>query len=148
MLSALQAALADLKEILESARENAIDRKDVPGKMFLPAVEVYKKLFNELHVKTTEEYKEKIFQVNDEEVKVAIQQFENLEKEWNGVLATLDPEIECEASKTLTTGGFLTEPVKLQNVSTGDITDIKSVLQHQVLLTFTSFSFDIFPDPH
>jgi len=116
MLSALQAALADLKEILESARENAIDRKDVPGKMFLPAVEVYKKLFNELHVKTTEEYKEKIFQVNDEEVKVAIQQFESLEKEWNGVLATLDPEIECKASKTLTTGGFLTEPVKLQNV--------------------------------
>jgi len=79
MLSALQAALADLKEILES-RENAIDRKDVPGKMFLPAVEVYKKLFNELHVKTTEEYKEKIFQVNDEEVKLAIQQFESLEK--------------------------------------------------------------------
>jgi len=116
MLSALQAALADLKEILESARENAIDRKDVPGKMFLPAVEVYKKLFNELHVKTTEEYKEKIFQVNDEEVKVAIQQFESLEKEWNSFLATLDPEIECEASKTLTTGGFLTEPVKLQNV--------------------------------
>ena len=67
MLSALQAALADLKEILESARENAIDRKDVPGKMFLPSVEVYKKLFIELHVKTTEEYKEKIFQVNDEE---------------------------------------------------------------------------------
>ena len=47
---------------------------------------------------------------------MAIQQFESLEKEWNGVLATLDPEIECKASKTLTTGGFLTEPVKLQNV--------------------------------
>jgi len=116
MLSALQAALADLKEILKSARENAIDGKDVPGKMFLPAVEIYKKLYDDLHVKTTEEYKEKIFQVNDEEVKVTIQQLESLEKEWNGVLATLDPEIECKASKTLTEGGFLTEPVKLQNV--------------------------------
>jgi len=145
MLSALRAALADLKEILKSARENAIDGKDVPGKMFLPAVEIYKKLYDDLHVKTTEEYKEKIFQVNDEEVKVTIQQLESLEKEWNGVLATLDPEIECNASKTLTEGGFLTEPVKLQNVSTGENTDIKSVLStssatyiHFILLRYLS----------
>jgi len=73
--------------------------------------------------------------------------FSNLKalKSWNRFLATLDPEIECEASKTLTTGGFLTEPVKLQNVSTGDITDIKSVLStssatyvHFILLRYLS----------
>ena len=60
MLPILQTALDKLEDLLDTAKNTAVAGEDVPGKMFLPAVAVYKQLYEDLGVKTTEEYDAKL----------------------------------------------------------------------------------------
>ena len=66
MVLSLQTALDKLEDILESAKNNSVTRDDVPGKMFIPGVGVYKDLYDDLGVKTTEEFIAKVSSTADD----------------------------------------------------------------------------------
>ena len=67
MLHILQTGVDKLEDLLDTAKTTAVAGEDVPGKMFLPAVAVYKQLYEDLAVKTTEEYDAKLSSTADEE---------------------------------------------------------------------------------
>ena len=58
--AAIEAAVASLENLLEDAKLQNVSAPEVPGKMFLPAVAVYKKMFEILDIDTVEEFEEKI----------------------------------------------------------------------------------------
>ena len=61
----LQTAFVKLKSVLDSARNSQISGEDVPGQMFLPAVDIFKELYDNLAVKTTEEFDTIVSSVDD-----------------------------------------------------------------------------------
>ena len=60
LLPSLVSAYDRLDDLLQAAKDKPITGGDVPGTMFLPAVAVYKELYQKMSVKTTEAFEEKI----------------------------------------------------------------------------------------
>ena len=65
MLPNLDAACGKLEDLLKTAKDKPITGGDVPGNMFLPAVAVYKDLFDNMDVKTTEAFDKKLKSATD-----------------------------------------------------------------------------------
>ena len=65
MLSALESAYGKLEDLLQAAKDKPVTGSDVPGDMFLPAVGVYKELFEKMSVKTTKDFEKKIYRTDD-----------------------------------------------------------------------------------
>ena len=65
MLPNLDAACEKLEDLLKTAKDKPITGGDVPGNMFLPAVAVYKDLFDNMAVKTNEAFNKKLKSTTD-----------------------------------------------------------------------------------
>lgn len=65
MLPNLDAACEKLEDLLKTAKDKPITGGDVPGNMFLPAVAVYKDLFDNMAVKTNEAFDKKLKSTTD-----------------------------------------------------------------------------------
>jgi len=145
MLPILQTALDKLEDLLDTAKTTAVAGEDVPGKMFLPAVAVYKQLYEDLGVKTTEEYDDKLSTADGDDVQRVLSKLESLEVEWNKFLTTVDPEVREDERRSVVEGDIIATPVKLENARSGNQTDLDSLLSssdssylHLVLLRYLS----------
>jgi len=146
MLHILQTGVDKLEDLLDTAKTTAVAGEDVPGKMFLPAVAVYKQLYEDLAVKTTEEYDAKLSSTADEEVQRVLSKLESVEADWNKFLTTVDPEVKESDRKCVTEGEVIATPVQLVNARSGNQTDLESLLSssdssylHLVLLRYLSW---------
>jgi len=145
MVLSLQTAVERLEDILESARNNHVTWEDVPGKMFIPGVGVYKDLYDDLAVKTTEEFVVKVSSTADDNVQRLLSKLETLEHDWKKFITTLDIEVKETEKISIAEGDFIDTSVKLVNARTGDHTDLGSLLSssgspllHLVLLRYLS----------
>jgi len=145
MLPILQTAVDKLEDLLDTAKTTAVTGEDVPGKMFLPAVAVYKQLYEDLAVKTTEEYDAKLSSIADNEVQRVLSKLESVEVQWNKFLTTVDPEVKENDRKCVTEGDIIATPIQLVNARSGNQTDLVSLLSssdssylHLVLLRYLS----------
>jgi len=121
MYSCLVAACGHLEEILQAAKDK--DKKkpltadDVPNNMFHPAIAVYKDLYENMSVTTTEAFEEELNCKNDVDVQKAISKLRDLEAEWNKFLTSLDPEAAENEKKDIFEGEIIPGPVNLLNAS-------------------------------
>ena len=67
MLPSLGSAYWALEDLLQDAKDNPINAGEVPGNMFLPAVAVYKELYENISVKTSEAFEKKMKSTDDAE---------------------------------------------------------------------------------
>merc|ERR1712029_381163 len=98
--------------------------------MFLPAVAVYKQLYEDLGVKTTEEYDAKLSAADGDDVQRVLSKLESLEVEWNKFLTTLDPEVKEGERRSVVEGDIIATPVKLENARSGNQKDVGSGTLH------------------
>ena len=122
----LHTAFVKLKSVLDSARNSKISGEDVPGKMFLPAVDIFKELYDNLAVKTTEEFDAVVSSVDDYDgincifytnlsliffiVQRVFTNLKDLELDWYKFLTTFDPEAnEIEIAE----GDIITDSINL-----------------------------------
>jgi len=140
---ALSSALDDLQDLLKDAKDKPITGGDVPGTMFLPAVALYKELFDKMGVKSTEQFEDILNSTNSDEVKNLRNKLKSLEDDWNNLLTTVDPTEGGEL--VLVEGDPVPGPVRLLSARTGVETDLHSLLSsspssylHLVLLRYLS----------
>jgi len=145
MLHSLQTAVGRLEDILQSARQSDVSGKDVPGKMFLPAVAAYKQLYDDLAVKNTQEFDSKVSSTEDDDVRNVLSKLDALELEWNELLKTVDPEVKTNETLCVAEGDTIVTPVKLESARTGSQTNLESLLSssddsylHLILLRYLS----------
>ena len=67
MLLSLGSAYGTLEDLLKDAKDKPFKGGDVPGNMFLPAVAVYKELYEKMSVKTTVAFEKKMKNPDDVE---------------------------------------------------------------------------------
>ena len=67
MLPSLGSAYGALEDLLQAAKDKPFKGGDVPGNMFLPAVAVYKELYEKMSVKTSEAFEKKMKSTDDVE---------------------------------------------------------------------------------
>ena len=65
MLPSLGSAYGALEDLLQAAKDKPLKGGDVPGNMFLPAVAVYKELYEKMSVKTTQAFEKKMKNTDD-----------------------------------------------------------------------------------
>ena len=65
MLPILGSAYGALEDLLQAVKDKPLKGGDVPSNMFLPAVAVYKELYEKMSVKTSEAFEKKIKNTDD-----------------------------------------------------------------------------------
>eukprot|EP00092_Neocalanus_flemingeri_P041470 GFUD01045156.1.p1 GENE.GFUD01045156.1~~GFUD01045156.1.p1 ORF type:complete len:151 (-),score=51.77 GFUD01045156.1:604-1056(-) len=145
LCSSLVSAYDTLEDLLQAAKDKPIARGDVPGTMFLPAVAVYKELYENMSVKTTEAFEDKVNNTSNAEVQKILSKLRELEADWNLLLTTVDPEVAESDKKIVSEGEAVPAPVNLVNARTGTETDLHSLLSsssasylHLILLRYLS----------
>jgi len=146
LLPSLVSAYDRLDDLLQAAKDKPITGGDVPGTMFLPAVAVYKELYQKMSVKTTEAFEEKIKTTTNNEVQKILSKLKALEFDWNMLLTTVDPEFAESDKKIVKEGEVVPSPVNLVNARTGTQTDLQTLLSsssssylHLILLRYLSW---------
>jgi len=145
MLPILGSAYGALEDLLQAAKDEPLKGVDVPGKMFLPAVAVYKELYEKMSVKTTEAFEKKMQSTDDVEVEKLLTKLKALEADWNLFLTTVDPEVAESERKMLAEGESVPGTVNLVNARSGAQADLQSLISssassylHLVLLRYLS----------
>jgi len=115
MLPNLDEACGKLEDLLKTAKDKPITGGDVPGNMFLPAVAVYKDLFDHMAVKTTEAFDKKLKSTTDIDAQKAITKLRALEVEWNQFLTTVNPETAESERNVVAEGEIISGPINLVN---------------------------------
>lgn len=145
MLPNLDEACGKLEDLLKTAKDKPINGGDVPGNMFLPAVAVYKDLFDHMAVKTTEAFDKKLKSTTDIDAQKAITKLRALEVEWNQFLTTVNPETAESERNVVAEGEIISGPINLVNARTCVETDLQTLLSssdssylHLILLRYLS----------
>jgi len=141
--AAIEAAVASLENLLEDAKLQNVSAPEVPGKMFLPAVAVYKEMFEILDVDTVEEFEEKI--ETDQKAEECNKKLKFLEEKWNKYLDTVDIAAKESVVANIMEESIVDQPVNLVSVGSGTSTNLESLMQssssdylHLVLLRYLS----------